>query len=148
MFSVSPSSPSCRPLLNIGIPAHSCETKGVKMTARVRLRERVYLNWNHPPPPAQKAPALSADCQEASRSFWDTISLRGGGEGEPTSNINDGDWREKKEKVKAVRGSGLGRREGPREVKVFSWSENVSVVAKGERAAEDLVGREGGRGWS
>lgn len=54
----------------------------------------------------------------------------------------------KKEKVKAVRGSGLGRREGPREVKVFSWSENVSAVAKGERAAEDLRGGEGGGGWS
>lgn len=51
----------------------------------------------------------------------------------------------KKKKVKAVRGSGLGRSEGPRDVKVFSWSENVSVVAKGERAAEDLRGGEGGK---
>lgn len=152
MFSVSPPSPSCRPLLNIGIPAHSCETKEVKMTARVLLRERVYLNWNHPPPPAQKAPALSADCQEASRSFWDTISLRGwgsrrGGRGELTSNINDGAWREKK-KVKAVRGSGLGRGEGPQEVKVFFRGRKMSALwRKGSAWQKNWEeGRKEGRG--
>lgn len=37
-------------VLNIDIPTHTSETKEVKMTAPVWLRERVYLNWNHPPP--------------------------------------------------------------------------------------------------
>lgn len=31
-------------VLNIGIPTHTSETKEVKMTAPVWLRERVYLN--------------------------------------------------------------------------------------------------------
>lgn len=72
-------------VLNIGIPTHTSETKEVKMTAPVWLRERVYLNWNHPPPTQRRFTLV--DCQETLVSsetqylFW--------GKGEQTSNIND-----------------------------------------------------------
>ena len=100
------------------------------MTAWVWLCERVYLNWNHPPSPPHppKGAARSRQLWRGSRSFWDTISLKG----------------TRLQILMTVHRKGWGDGEAQKSLECFSgWKKSVCGWGGMEKVADDLRGKGG-----